>query len=172
MNRIACLILFLLFMCTNYSLGADNGEKKGNILKLIELTDISNVSAQVAQSTMLQLAKSDRDKIGSSLTDSALQRICKIAGDILFEQMMKDSTIMNTYYVQYDKYYSNDDIKRLLQFYQSDIGKKMARVTPKLLNETLAAIQAWLPTIMPAYSIEFQKRLKAEGITLPGESQK
>jgi len=43
----------------------------------------------------------------------------------------------------YDKYYSDDEIKQLIQFYATPIGQKMLTVTPKVLTELQAAGQKW-----------------------------
>ena len=43
----------------------------------------------------------------------------------------------------YDKYYSDDEIKQLIQFYATPIGQKMLSVTPKVLTELQAAGQKW-----------------------------
>jgi uncharacterized protein len=42
----------------------------------------------------------------------------------------------------YDKHYSDDDIKTLLQFYGSPVGQKVAGETPKIAHEIQAASRA------------------------------
>jgi hypothetical protein len=43
----------------------------------------------------------------------------------------------------YSKYYTHDEIKQLIRFYESPIGKKMVEVTPQLSQETMAIGQKW-----------------------------
>ena len=43
----------------------------------------------------------------------------------------------------YSKYYTHDEIKQLIRFYESPIGKKMIKVTPQLSQETMAIGQKW-----------------------------
>jgi len=43
----------------------------------------------------------------------------------------------------YKKYYSDEEIKQLIAFYQTPLGQKMLDVAPKLVAETQAAGQTW-----------------------------
>jgi hypothetical protein len=43
----------------------------------------------------------------------------------------------------YSKYYTHDEIKQLIKFYESPLGKRMVEVTPLLTQETIAVGQKW-----------------------------
>jgi uncharacterized protein len=43
----------------------------------------------------------------------------------------------------YDKYYSDDEVKQLIQLYATPLGQKMLTVTPKVVAELQAAGQKW-----------------------------
>ncbi|MFH1132152.1 MAG: DUF2059 domain-containing protein, partial [Pseudomonadota bacterium] len=43
----------------------------------------------------------------------------------------------------YDQHLSHADIKGLIQFYQSPLGKKFVSVQPQILNGTMKAGQKW-----------------------------
>jgi hypothetical protein len=43
----------------------------------------------------------------------------------------------------YDKYYTRDEIKGLIQFYESPLGQKMASVLPKLSGELQETCRKW-----------------------------
>jgi len=47
----------------------------------------------------------------------------------------------------YDKYYSTEELKQLLQFYQTPIGKKSLEVMPKVLAESENAGRKWGETL-------------------------
>lgn len=53
----------------------------------------------------------------------------------------------NDYMIQvrelYVSYYSEDDIKAMLQFYKSDIGKKMLKNSELLSNDILLSAELW-----------------------------
>jgi hypothetical protein len=43
----------------------------------------------------------------------------------------------------YDRNFSHDDIKGLIQFYESPIGRKLLEATPQITRESYAAGQEW-----------------------------
>jgi hypothetical protein len=43
----------------------------------------------------------------------------------------------------YSKYYTHDEIKQLIKFYESPLGQRMVEVTPLLSQETMAIGQKW-----------------------------
>jgi hypothetical protein len=43
----------------------------------------------------------------------------------------------------YDKYYTADEIRQLIQFYQTPLGEKVITVLPKIAAESQAAGQEW-----------------------------
>lgn len=43
----------------------------------------------------------------------------------------------------YDKYFSYDEIREMIGFYQTPIGKKTITVMPQLLGEVMQAAQSW-----------------------------
>ena len=43
----------------------------------------------------------------------------------------------------YDKHFSHNDIKELIQFYESPIGKKYLEATPSITQESYRAGEEW-----------------------------
>lgn len=41
------------------------------------------------------------------------------------------------------KYYTHDDIKKMIEFYNSPVGKKMQEATPKILKDQMPSMQEW-----------------------------
>lgn len=56
-----------------------------------------------------------------------------------FQSKMKADDLMNLLIPIYDKYLSKEDIDGLVQFYQTQVGKKMVSVLPQLVIETQTA---------------------------------
>ena len=48
----------------------------------------------------------------------------------------------------WDKHYSHDEIKQLVAFYESPIGKKMVATQPLIVQESQVAGQQWGATLM------------------------
>lgn len=43
----------------------------------------------------------------------------------------------------YDKYFTHDEIKGLLKFYETPLGKKMIQVQPQIMQECMVVGQQW-----------------------------
>lgn len=41
------------------------------------------------------------------------------------------------------KYYTHDDVKKMIEFYNSPVGKKIQEVTPKMTKDQMQAGQEW-----------------------------
>ena len=48
-------------------------------------------------------------------------------------------SLLNALVVTYDKYFSDEDIKGLIQFYQTPLGQKALNNLPKIASESQAA---------------------------------
>lgn len=43
----------------------------------------------------------------------------------------------------YDKYYTHEEIKELIRFYDTDVGKKTIQIMPQMTQESMQAGQEW-----------------------------
>jgi len=41
------------------------------------------------------------------------------------------------------KYYTHDDIKKMIEFYNSPVGKKVQEAAPKILKDQMPSMQQW-----------------------------
>ncbi|HAJ75542.1 MAG TPA: hypothetical protein DCM64_03710 [Gammaproteobacteria bacterium] len=67
-------------------------------------------------------------------------------------------------YPIYHKYYSLEDIQQLLEFYDTDIGRKTIEVLPLLTQESIEVGQSWGMSIGPRIGQRVARRLAEEGI--------
>ena len=64
----------------------------------------------------------------------------------------------------YDKHFTHQEIKELLAFNQTPIGRKTLEVLPQIMSETTAAGQAWGQSLAPEIQRRVEVVLKKEGI--------
>ena len=64
----------------------------------------------------------------------------------------------------YAKYFTHDEVRALLAFYESEIGKKTLAVIPLALQEGAKTGQIWANELGPEIRAELEKRFKAEGL--------
>lgn len=65
----------------------------------------------------------------------------------------------------YGRAFSEDEIKELIKFYESPIGKKLSATLPQILNESMTVGAEWAGEIMR----RIQKRLKDKGYSVSAD---
>lgn len=122
-------IILVLFMMASISSHVFSQTKRQDIITLLEVT---NTKLQAAQ-----------------MFDLMLPSLKLIAPDVplTFWTMVKSKIDMDSFanllIPIYDKHFSHDDIKKLIQFYQSPIGKKLLDVTPMITQESYKIGEEW-----------------------------
>ncbi len=113
--------------------------KEADIRHLLDLTGAASLATQ----SMDQAEKSIRPLITNSLPPGDYRD--KLV-DLFFEKFRskRDSGQVVTLLVPiYDKYYTADEIKGLVKFHESPLGKKMSSVLPNILSESQQAGGKW-----------------------------
>jgi len=113
--------------------------KEADIRKLLELTGASSLMLQ----SMNDAEKNVRPLISNSLPPGEYRE--KLV-DLFFDKFhaKRDTQQLVALIIPiYDKYYSGPEIKGLVQFYSSPLGKKMASVLPSIMNESQAVGGKW-----------------------------
>jgi hypothetical protein len=103
--------------------------KRQDIVRLLEITDTRAQALQTFEILMPSL--------------KAMAPQVPDAFWTLFESKMDIDGFVELFIPIYDKYFSHDDIKEMIRFYESPIGRKMLEVTPLLSQESAAVGQAW-----------------------------
>ena len=63
----------------------------------------------------------------------------------------------------YARHFTHAEVKELLAFYGTELGRKLIATLPLIVQESQAAGAAWAARIEPAMTAELQARLRAEG---------
>lgn len=108
---------------------AVDSAKRRDIVKLMQLSGAGDMGAQVAQQMIPALKQSMADVPEEFWTQFA----AKIKADALIERLVPI----------YDRNLTASDIKQLIAFYESPIGKKLIQAQPKIMQESMEAGRQW-----------------------------
>lgn len=142
MKQLSLLILLIVLTTTSYS---QTSSKTENIKKLLELTGAKKLGVQVAQTLVNSFKES-----GTTAPDDFWNKFLK--------EMDSDTLIKMTVPI-YEKYYSDKEIMQLIDFYKSEIGKKVVQVTPMIMQESMQLGKIWGKDIAE----KLQSRLREKG---------
>ncbi|WP_086836071.1 DUF2059 domain-containing protein [Nostoc sp. 106C] len=126
---------------------AQDTDKINNIKKLLEITGARNLSRQVINQMFVAL-KGEYPQVPQKFWDTFLAEL-------------KPDDMINEFIPIYNKYFTNDEIKQIIAFYQTPLGQKTLTVIPQLSRES-AAIGIRYGKEAAARAI---KKLEAEGYT-------
>ena len=120
------------------------------VLLFIIGTSFFGMYAQEKNDDILKLLKlSGSDKLAEQIMDAMIPQFQQLVPDIpkkfwtKFKKKLNIEDLLYACIPAYDKYYTHDEIKQLIAFYESSIGKKLAEVTPLLTQDTMAIGQKW-----------------------------
>jgi hypothetical protein len=107
-------------------------EKIEDIHRLLNLIDYD----KLIQSITDQMNSAVRSSLPPN-ADPEVQKVIDKLSELLLEEMRKVD--MKTMAVElYDKYFTADDIKRILEFYETPVGKKTIQLMPILTQESMS----------------------------------
>jgi uncharacterized protein len=112
--------------------------KEADIRKLLALLGTTATMEQ----TMQSMEKSIRPMMASSLPPGDYQERLLTLFFEKFHSKMDVQKLTELAIPLYDKYYTDEDIKGLMQFYQTPLGRKTVKVLPNLMGELTEAGQS------------------------------
>ena len=137
---------------------AISAEKKADIQKLMEMTGGLKMGKMLSQALVEDMAKSIKS-LRPDISDADLSATTEEVNKLLSESLPSFAEICVGIY---DKHFTPDEIRSLITFYSSDIGKKLIEVMPTLLQESMKAGQEWGESLRPEVQRRVQARLKKE----------
>jgi hypothetical protein len=119
----------LIFIIGTGILGIYAQTKNDDILKLLRITGSDKLADQVMEAMMPQFRQ-----LAPGVPDAFWIR---------FNEKLNADDLLYACVPIYSKYYTHDEIKRLIAFYETPLGKKAVEVTPLLTRETMELGRAW-----------------------------
>lgn len=142
MKKIILVISLIVVTLNGYSQSTKKNEK---IKQLLELTGSAKIGVQMMNTMIPQFSKTypNADK--------------KFWDEFMSEVNTED--MIDIIIPIYEKYYTEEDIDQLIQFYNSPIGKKTVELMPFIMQESMQAGQAWGSEL----SLKVINKLKQKG---------
>lgn len=156
------LLLWLIFLAPTVCCGSQAlptvDSKKADIYQLLAMTNAA------AFKPVSDLAVKDvTESLKVAAPDLSPEAIAAATDEtkIVLREHLKDFEVRM--YSVYDRLFSPEEIKALLQFYESPLGQKVIQVMPTLTTEALEAGKEMSTTLYPTITQRVLARLKREG---------
>src|SRR6266436_3668384 len=112
--------------------------KEADIRSLMELVGARDLVQDGANTTIEQ----SRERLLATVPDNDKGQAFVNAFAVSYQKKFDVDQVTNQLVVLYDKHFTDDEIKGLLQFYGSPLGQKVAAEMPKIGRESQSAIRA------------------------------
>ena len=165
MKKLITVILFLFIVWPFSFMPQSNAmplEKRSDIIKLLKISGIISIANKMAVYSSNQII--DALKGQKELTPRIIEIIKVEVSAVINEQILDEQAFFSYFVPIYDKYYTHSEIKGLISFYESELGRKTVRVMPSFADECIVAGEKWGQSIAPVAFNRIVKRLEAEGI--------
>ena len=130
-----------------------------DIRKMLEVTNALKMGEQMTTTLMQQMSQSMRQA-----NPNIPPRMLEIASEVARELFTKEFPSLTPRLVAtYAKVLTHDEVKQLLAFYATPLGKRMIEVMPALQQAGAEAGQAWAQQLIPQLQTELMARFKKEG---------
>ncbi|HUI75978.1 MAG TPA: DUF2059 domain-containing protein [Candidatus Acidoferrum sp.] len=134
--------------------------KEADIRSLLELIGAKDMIQDAANNSVDQF----KERISAAMPNNERAQTLANSFAASFQKDYDPDALLNQLVVIYDKHYTDEDIKGLLQFYGSPLGQKSAAEMPKISKEVQAAVR----TVSNQAAREAWQQLRAEN---PGATQ-
>lgn len=123
-------------------------DKTKDIRLLLELTGAEENSKQAIQN-LINIMK----KTAPAISDEYWKN---------FMKNLKTDVMINLLVPVYDKYFTHEDIKGMIEFYKTPLGKKIVSVQPSLTKDAMEIGQKWGIQISQQIMKDIQEKNKRE----------
>ncbi|HEY0844013.1 MAG TPA: DUF2059 domain-containing protein [Noviherbaspirillum sp.] len=142
--------------------------KRADIRKLIASTGSDRIAEQFSGAVTQSLAHTLK-AAHPDIPERVFVAIRQDLSAMFAEKMNAPDGMIDRVVPVYHKHFSHAEIRELLGFYQTDIGRKAIDVLPSVVGESTAIGQAWSRGLGPEIRRLVGAALAKEGYELPGD---
>jgi uncharacterized protein len=137
-------------------------EKRAAIEKLMETTGALRLGQQISSAVVKQFTDTLRAS-HPNIPAKTLDMIPEVVNGVIAENL---DTFKEVVIHIYDEHFSLEDLQGLNEFYSSDLGQRVVKALPAVLQESMAAGQQWGRALGPQIVERVKSRLKEQNIEL------
>jgi hypothetical protein len=134
-----------------------------DIVRLMDVTGAMKVGEQLGLIVTQQMIGTMR-QARPDIPPRALEIAQSVVQSTLGDATRSPGGLMSRMVRIYARHFTHDDVKGLLAFYDTPLGRKTIAVLPQIAQEGADAGSVWATEMVPKIEAEVQRRMKAEGL--------
>ena len=161
----ACLTLWLAGLSLAHAAEPLSAEKAADIRKLMEASGALRIGQMITQNAVGQIPQGLKTK-RPDLPDETYTLIAEEVGKVVGEEMSAKGGYIEQMTAVFDKYLTQEEVRGLLAFYGTPLGRKTVNVMPMIGQESARIGQRWVQSLGPKVDTRLKARLAERGIKL------
>jgi hypothetical protein len=138
-------------------------QKRADIRELIGASGGTKITGQLADVTSKNISSALKRQ-HPDLPEGVAAKLRTELITLFEERANVPGGLVDRIVASYHKHFTHPEIKELLAFNQTPIGRKTMQVLPAIMSETMTAGQAWGQALAPEVQRRVNAVLKKEGI--------
>lgn len=137
-------------------------EKRADIEHLLAMTNAMAIGTQMgtaAARNVVQTIHTLRPDIPQAVLDLLPAEVMAVIAE-------NKESLKNEIIPIYDKYFTDAELKQMIQFYSTALGQKAIKVMPSILQEGMAAGQRWGESLGPQINRRIREKLGQKGVKI------
>lgn len=160
------LTLILALGVTAASAGEElTAAKKEDTRRLLEVTGALKAGQAMSEAVVKQMVETLK-QARPDVPATAFNIVAEEVNGAIQEEMTVKGGFIDLMVGVYHKYFTHAEIRELLAFYRSPIGRKAGSLAPAMSREGFTVGQRWGQALGPKIEERVKARLKKEGIEL------
>lgn len=136
---------------------------EADILKLMEVTGSVRMGEQMAVLISTEVMNGFR-KAHPQVPARAFDIVEEVVQGEFATALSAPDGLMPKMIPLYAKYFDHEEVRALIAFYETELGRKAIAVMPQLMQEGAEVGRAWAADVMPRVEEAIQTRLRIEGL--------
>jgi len=159
-EAIACLAMLLIFQIGHATDAPPPSPT--DVIVLLHVNGVDNIAGTIGPLVGKQLTLIFHQQ-NPALSKRADEIIASATISYMSNQAARDHLIEKLIPI-YSKYLSKDDVRQLITFYRSSIGKKLVTVTPVIDLESANIGRVWAQSMLPGLEAQLRSTLKQKNL--------
>jgi hypothetical protein len=134
-----------------------------DIIRLMDTTGAPRLGEQIAAIISTQMFQNLR-QARPDIPPRALDIADEVVRTTFARMFSPEGGALERLVSVYARHFTHDDIRALIAFHETPVGRKVVSVMPQVTQESAQIGQEWAATVVPELQAEIRRRLAAEGL--------
>jgi len=175
-NGVALFALWCMMICLFLTAGPATAEPKPmdpskindikKLIHLIKLEEVVMLAADNALERFSPILRKATAQNNQAISETVFAILKSSTLSLVKRQVSAKGGLMDRVVLLYDKHYSHDEIRSLILFYETPLGKKVSALRPQIAQESMVVAEEWINFLEPLLVQALARSLEKEGYAI------